>query len=298
MPDSQECVELADGARRHGRVDTGSMPSRVLGVILRDAVDIRPEDDLQAGYEVGHEKHTLPAGARRRKQASPALARNPSAPSDATRRRQAHPVRGKGAEGRKRSRAGWRRAPVLARHLCLRLDRTGPSAVGCGARHRRQASPRAARGRLALGCLGDSAVRRARDGPFPVVIASMPTAAKPPRSRRSRKSPVATAPVNSASGGTPSQSGPITGGDSKANCVTASFPGGVLSQSVLDGITSVTGVTYNCLDTFANPMPTWSGWEAPWMFSTVCLTAGTPGSPRAPAAPGHYEHGSHSAGRF
>jgi hypothetical protein len=43
----------------------------------------------------------------------------------------------------------------------------------------------------------------------------------------------------------------------------------VFSQSLLDGITSSTGVTYNCLNAFANPSPSWAEWETPWMFSTV-----------------------------
>jgi hypothetical protein len=30
----------------------------------------------------------------------------------------------------------------------------------------------------------------------------------------------------------------------------------------------VTGVTYNCLDTFSSHMPAWSDWETPWMFRT------------------------------
>jgi hypothetical protein len=43
----------------------------------------------------------------------------------------------------------------------------------------------------------------------------------------------------------------------------------VLSQSIVNAATSVTGVTFNCLETFANPMPTWADWESPWMFSTT-----------------------------
>lgn len=63
--------------------------------------------------------------------------------------------------------------------------------------------------------------------------------------------------------------GTITTGNSKANCVNASFPSGVLTQSVLDGISSSTGVVYNCINTFANPAASWAIWEAPWMFSTA-----------------------------
>jgi hypothetical protein len=43
----------------------------------------------------------------------------------------------------------------------------------------------------------------------------------------------------------------------------------VLNQSVINGISSTTGVTYNCLGTFANPAPDWTAWETPWMFSTT-----------------------------
>src|ERR1700678_2007076 len=56
----------------------------------------------------------------------------------------------------------------------------------------------------------------------------------------------------------PQPSPPITAGNSKANCITPDFPGGVLSQSVVDGITSVTGVSYNCLEVFDNPMTSWA----------------------------------------
>lgn len=61
----------------------------------------------------------------------------------------------------------------------------------------------------------------------------------------------------------------ITAGDSKAHCLVPDFPGGVLDQSVINQVSSVTGVTYNCLGTFANPAPDWDAWVAPWMFSTT-----------------------------
>jgi hypothetical protein len=60
----------------------------------------------------------------------------------------------------------------------------------------------------------------------------------------------------------------ITAGDSKANCVSPDFPNGVVSQKIINSITSVTGKTYNCLNVFDNPMPTWADWVSPWMFST------------------------------
>jgi len=63
--------------------------------------------------------------------------------------------------------------------------------------------------------------------------------------------------------------GPITDGDSKTNCIYLNFSDGVLSQSAIDAVTDVTGVTYNCLETFNNPMPAWDAWETPWMFSTA-----------------------------
>ena len=62
--------------------------------------------------------------------------------------------------------------------------------------------------------------------------------------------------------------GTITAGDSKAHCIIPGFRGGVLDQSVINQISGVTGVTYNCLGTFANPAPNWDAWVAPWMFST------------------------------
>jgi hypothetical protein len=61
----------------------------------------------------------------------------------------------------------------------------------------------------------------------------------------------------------------VTVGDSKAHCITLSFPGGVLNQSDINAVTNLTGITYNCLSAFANPTPTWADWETPWMFSTA-----------------------------
>jgi hypothetical protein len=61
----------------------------------------------------------------------------------------------------------------------------------------------------------------------------------------------------------------VTAGDSKANCISLRFSDGVLKQSIVDAAKAATGVTFNCVSTFANPMPTWADWEAPWMFSTV-----------------------------
>ena len=64
-------------------------------------------------------------------------------------------------------------------------------------------------------------------------------------------------------------SGTVTAGDSKANCISLRFSDGALTQSVVNAATAATGVTFNCIEMFANPMPTWADWETPWMFSTL-----------------------------
>jgi hypothetical protein len=244
------------------------MPSRVLGVILRDAAVIRPEGDLQAGYEASHEQ-TDPSGERQeeetalldtdaeladREPTSPDVGEPGDRPSAGASRAR------KGRRRKKRSPAGWRRPPVLVGiFACASTALALVLLVVPGTGGKPRLAPHAAALPSGVSVIPQSdAIATV---PFPVVTASVP--AKP------AKQSITKAPVNSASGGTPSHSGPITAGNSKAHCVTANFPGGVLSQSVLAGITSSTGVTYNCLDTFANPMPTWSAWEAPWMFSTV-----------------------------
>lgn len=61
----------------------------------------------------------------------------------------------------------------------------------------------------------------------------------------------------------------ITAGDSKAHCITLHFTYGQLDQSAISAVTDLTGVTYNCVELFANPMPTWAEWETPWMFSDI-----------------------------
>jgi Glycosyl hydrolase family 26 len=58
----------------------------------------------------------------------------------------------------------------------------------------------------------------------------------------------------------------ITAGNSKANCVSLPFPGGVVSQSLIDETSSLTGKTYSCLTVFDTGMPTWAAWDDPWMF--------------------------------
>jgi Glycosyl hydrolase family 26 len=79
-------------------------------------------------------------------------------------------------------------------------------------------------------------------------------------------------PFKSGSAGSASSGGSvstITAGDSKANCIDLQFNHGELDQSEISAATNLTGVTYNCLETFANPMPTWDEWETPWMFSNT-----------------------------
>jgi hypothetical protein len=62
---------------------------------------------------------------------------------------------------------------------------------------------------------------------------------------------------------------PVAAGDSQAHCITLGFRSGVINQSMIAAANNLTGMTYNCLSTFANPMPAWSAWEQPWMFATV-----------------------------
>jgi hypothetical protein len=61
---------------------------------------------------------------------------------------------------------------------------------------------------------------------------------------------------------------PVSASDSKGHCIALKFDHGILDQSVISAAEKATGMTYNCLTTFANPMPTWSDWEQPWMFAT------------------------------
>lgn len=99
------------------------------------------------------------------------------------------------------------------------------------------------------------------------------TASQRPIAKKSGTAkPVSTSAKSSASSAAGSSdsatavsSSTITPGDSKANCIYANFPGG-LDQSTINGITDLTGVTYNCVSTFANPVASWTLWEQPWMF--------------------------------
>jgi hypothetical protein len=118
------------------------------------------------------------------------------------------------------------------------------------------AAMEAAASALTAGSLdGDASALPEPDGP--AVAAVMPTHRK-------------TIPKSGGPGSGSTNSGTtITTGDSKANCITLDMPGGVLEQSVISAATSLTGITFNCLETYANPMPSWQAWEEPWMFATV-----------------------------
>jgi hypothetical protein len=103
-------------------------------------------------------------------------------------------------------------------------------------------------------------------------------AVKPSATTPDRRSPVSrarpTAPasgslVTAAAATSPGGESRVTAGDSKANCVSPDFPGGVLSQSIIDRISAATGITYDCLNVYDNPMPAWGDWETPWMFRTA-----------------------------
>jgi len=62
--------------------------------------------------------------------------------------------------------------------------------------------------------------------------------------------------------------GIVAAGDSKANCVAiAGGTDGEVSQANLAATEKATGMTYNCLETFANPSPAWNDWIAPWQFT-------------------------------
>jgi hypothetical protein len=59
-------------------------------------------------------------------------------------------------------------------------------------------------------------------------------------------------------------SGIITAGNSKAVCITDGPSATNFSQLAY---TSLNGITYNCLETFSDAMPTWSDWVNPWVAS-------------------------------
>jgi uncharacterized protein (UPF0333 family) len=67
---------------------------------------------------------------------------------------------------------------------------------------------------------------------------------------------------------TPTGGGAITAGDSKANCIALKGgTDGEVSLTNLAATEKATGLTYKCLETFANPVDNWTDWEAPWQFT-------------------------------
>lgn len=70
--------------------------------------------------------------------------------------------------------------------------------------------------------------------------------------------------------------GTITAGNSKAHCVSlAGASLGEVSPVNLAAAEKATGVTYNCLETFANPVDNWTDWEDPWQFNNDPSTTDT-----------------------
>ena len=59
-------------------------------------------------------------------------------------------------------------------------------------------------------------------------------------------------------------SGVITAGDSKANCIYIGESGGVFTTAGLAAVEQTTGVTYNCIEEFADEDPQWTDWDNPW----------------------------------
>jgi Glycosyl hydrolase family 26 len=73
--------------------------------------------------------------------------------------------------------------------------------------------------------------------------------------------------------------GTITAGNSKANCIALAGgeddgQGGAFSPSNLEAAESATGVTFNCLTIFLNPVDDWADWETPWVFSNDYVGTG------------------------
>jgi hypothetical protein len=64
-------------------------------------------------------------------------------------------------------------------------------------------------------------------------------------------------------------SGVVTDGDSKANCIYLDAVNGVLTTAELSAVEQATGVTYDCIEQFADADPTWSNWVNPWPTGTV-----------------------------
>jgi hypothetical protein len=61
----------------------------------------------------------------------------------------------------------------------------------------------------------------------------------------------------------------ITAGDSKSNCIYLNAVNGILTAAELSQVEATTGVTYNCIEQFANADPQWSDWVDPWPIRIV-----------------------------
>jgi hypothetical protein len=73
-------------------------------------------------------------------------------------------------------------------------------------------------------------------------------------------------------------SGIVTGstanGGSQSNCIAlASGQYGEINPQNVSAAQSLTGATFNCLNTFANPSSTWADWVQPWQFGNDDSTA-------------------------
>jgi Glycosyl hydrolase family 26 len=251
---------------------TGSMPSIVPGVILRDTSVISSEDDLQA-RDAGSGQIASDDG-------------------------QSHARRGASQKRTRKARQGgkWAIRSVRGRVLILvgivslatpvifvaasniSPNKSTDNNISKTADGTAVLSQSNALGSMAASLVPGSVATAAVPGSLASSRAAKKVAVKHSKSATSASSAAttssgaaATAPAISGSGsvGAASSSGTITAGNSKANCVSADFPNGVFSQSLLDGITSSTGVTYNCLNAFNNPSSTWAEWDAPWMFTTA-----------------------------
>jgi beta-mannanase/chitodextrinase len=72
---------------------------------------------------------------------------------------------------------------------------------------------------------------------------------------------------------------PIVAGNSKSNCIYLHGDGSALMTEV-QSTEQLTGVTYDCLETFTNGSASWSTWETPWMDNASSgLTSWVNGSP-------------------
>ena len=87
--------------------------------------------------------------------------------------------------------------------------------------------------------------------------------------------------VVGANGSNDGPSGIITAGNSKAVCVTDGPSSSDFSQLAY---TSLNGITYNCVETFSDAMPTWSDWVSPWVAN-----AGSPFISWVAADPTHHQ---------